>query len=94
MHDPKQYSARSGDSCGLGLLLLLWLFDRLECGICGPNPLPPRSLKTAVQVIDPGYCLDAPESMPAGGMTNFSLPPDEPGEPPQWLPEQQLCERA
>lgn len=94
MHDPRQYSATAADSCRLGALLLLWLLDRLECGICGPNPLPPRSLKTAVQVIDPGYCLDAPDAMPAGGMANFSLPPDEPDEPPQWLPEQQLCERA
>lgn len=93
LHDPRNYSASCGASCGLGALLLMWLFDRLECGICGPNPTPDRKLTTAVQVIDPGYCLDAPDAMPAGGMGNFSMPPFEDGEPPMWLPEQLLCER-
>lgn len=94
LHDPRQYSASSGVSWGLGAILLLNLFDRLKCGICGPNPIPGRQLKTAVQVIDPGYCLDAPEAIPAGGMRTFSIPPCEDGDPPEWLPEQQLCERA
>jgi len=91
LHDPRNYSASHGSACGLGAILLLNLFSRLQCGICGPNPLPGRKLTNAVQVIDPGYCIDAPEAMPAGGMGNFSLPPDD--EPPMWLPEQLLCER-
>lgn len=93
LHDPRGYSLHGADRVGLGAILLLNLFSRLECGICGPNPIPDRKLKTAVQVIDPGYCIDAPEAIPAGGMRNFSLAPYEEGEPPQWLPEQLLCER-
>lgn len=92
LHNAEAYSARAGDSLGLGAILLLNLYDRLQCGICGPNPLPGRKLTTAVQVIDPGYCLDAPEAMPAGGMGNFLVPPCD-DEPPMWLPEQLLCER-
>jgi len=91
MHNAENYSARTGDRCGLGAILLLNLFTRLECGICGPNKPPSRKLTTAVQVIDPGYCLDAPDAMPAGGMGNFLCPPDD--EPPMWLPEQLICDR-
>ncbi len=94
LHRPENYSARSGARFGLGSILLLNLFERLQCGICGPNPIPPRPLKTAVQMIDPGYCLDAPEAMPAGGMSNFEVPPDGSDDPPMWLTEQQLCERG
>ena len=94
LHDPRQYSASHVVSIGLGAILLLNLFYRLQCGICGPNPIPGRELKTAVLAIDPGYCLDAPEAIPAGGMRNFSLAPCEDGDAPEWLPEQQLCERA
>ena len=94
LHDPRNYSLHGADRFGLGALFLLNLFDRLKCGICGPNPIPGRPLKTAVQVIDPGYCIDAPDALPAGGMSNFSLPPDGDGEPPQRLAEQQLCERG
>lgn len=94
MHDPKGYSASHGNACGLGAILLLNLFERLKCGICGPNPVPPLRLITATQTIDPGYCLDAPEVMPAGGMSNFELPPCGDDDPPMWLPEQQLCERS
>lgn len=93
MHDPASYSVRAADRCGLGAILLLNLFERLKCGICGPNPIPPRPLKTAAQVIDPGYCLDAPEAMPAGGMGNFQLPPDDDLDEPAWLPEMLTCER-
>lgn len=93
LHGSENYSATQGDACGLGAILLLNLFERLQCGICGPNPLPGKKLTHAVQVIDPGYCLDAPEVMPAGGMSNFEVPPCCDDEPPLWLPEQQLCER-
>ena len=93
LHRPENYSVSHGNTCGLGAVLLLNLFERLQCGICGPNPLPGRKITHAAQVIDPGYCLDAPEVMPAGGMSNFSLPPCGDDEPPMWLPEQQLCER-
>jgi hypothetical protein len=93
MHDPSQYNARAGNAMGLGAILLLNLFERLQCGICGPNPVPGRKLTSAVQAIDPGYCLDAPEAMPAGGMANFSMPPFDDDDPPMWLPEQQLCNR-
>ena len=93
LHRPENYSASHGNACGLGAVLLLNLFERLQCGICGPNPLPSKKITHAVQVIDPGYCLDAPEVMPAGGMSNFSLPPCDDDDPPMWLPEQQLCER-
>lgn len=92
LHNPEFHSINGPDT-GLGAILLLNLFERLGCGICGPNPLPGRNLKTAVQLIDPGYCIDAPEAMPAGGMENFSLPPDDEDEPPLWLTVQQLCER-
>ena len=94
LHDPSAYSASHGNARGLGAILLLNLFSRLQCGICGTNPLPGRKLTTAVQVIDPGYCIDAPEVMPAGGMGNFSTPPYSDDEPPFWLPEQLLCERG
>ena len=94
MHNPESYSAKGADACGLGMILLLNLFERLRCGICGPNPLPGRKLTQAVQSIDPGYCLDAPEVMPAGGMSNFLAGSYDDDEPPLWLPEQQLCERA
>lgn len=93
MHNSSFYSARAVDSTALGAMLLLSLFERLQCGICGPNPLPARALKTAVQVIDPGYCLDAPESIPAGGMGNFQLPPDDDLDEPVWLAEMLTCER-
>lgn len=88
LHDPKNYSVYSAERCGLGAIFLLNLFDRLKCGICGPNPIPSRPLKTAVQVIDPGYCIDAPEAMPAGGMGNFTLQDMDEG-----LPEQLLADR-
>lgn len=88
MHNPACYSLLMADRLGLGALLLLALFDRLKCGICGPNPVPPRPLKLAAQVIDPGYCLDAPESMPAGGMGTFRLQGMD-----EALPEQLMCER-
>lgn len=94
MHDPKNYSASHGNACGLGAILLLNLFERLKCGICGPYPLPGMKIAHAVQVIDPGYCLDAPDVMPAGGMSNFQVPPCDDDDPPMWLPEQQLCERG
>ena len=94
IHAAESYNARSGDACGLGAILLLNLFDRLQCGICGPNPIPGRKLTTAVQAIDPGYCLDAPDWLPAGGMSNFELPPDGSDDPPMWLAEQQLYERG
>lgn len=94
MHDPASYNVCAADRCGLGAILLLNLFERLQCGICGPNPLPGRKLTSATQVIDPGYCLDAPEAMPAGGMSNFQVPPDGSDDPPMWLAEQQLCERG
>jgi hypothetical protein len=93
MHDPNGYSAMAGERCGLGAILLLNLYERLGCGICGPNPLPNRSLKTAVQMIDPGYCLDAPELIPAGGMGNFMLPLFGDGDEPEWAAEQLTCER-
>ena len=91
MHRPENYNIRIGERCGLGAILLLNLFTRMECGICGPNPLPGRKLTQAVQMIDPGYCLDAPDAMPAGGMGNFLCPPD--GDPLMWLPEPLTCER-
>ena len=94
MHNPEGYRVDNAKAFPLGSLLLLWLFDRMQCGIAGPNPLPPRALKEAVQKIDPGYCLDAPDAMPAGGMANFLAPRCGDDEPPMWLPEQQLCERA
>ena len=93
MHNPENYRATSGDVCRLGALFLMWLFDRLGCGICGDNPIPSRKLTTAVQTIDPSYCIDAPTSMPAGGMGNFSLPPDDEDDVETWWPEQLLCER-
>ena len=93
IHAADNYDARTGDRCGLGAILLLNLFDRMQCGICGPNPLPGRHLTNVVQLIDPGYCIDAPDAMPAGGMKSISLPPCGDDDPPMWVPEQQICER-
>lgn len=66
-------------------MLLMEAFSRLKCGICGPNPVP-KPLVTAVQ-IDYGYCLDAPNTLPAGGMQWAQL--DEDGG----IPEQITAER-
>lgn len=93
LHSPENYSATSVNAIGLGVTLLLNLFDRLDCGIFGSGDIPDRRLTTAVRGIDPGYCLDAPEVMPAGGMSNFELPPYSDDDPPMWLAEQQLCNR-
>jgi len=92
LHDPRNYSARAGDRLGLGAILLMNLFERLQCGICGDSPLPRRSLKDAVQKIDPGYCIDAPDVMPAGGMFSMQCAPF-PDDEEQWIPEQLIVER-
>ena len=92
MHDPRNYRVNEG-RFSLGAILLLNLFSRVQCGICGPNPLPSRELTTATQVIDPGYCLDAPDVMPAGGMAAFEVDLSD-GDPPVALPEQLLVYRS
>lgn len=64
-HDPETYRI-DGMHSGLGVRLMLSYFTRLECGICGPKPLPGRRFTDSVW-IEAGYSIDAPESMPAGG---------------------------
>ena len=93
MHAATNYNAQCGEKLALGGLFLMWLFYHLECGAFGPNPLPPRALKDAVQKIDPGYCIDAPETLPAGGMTAFEAPPCDDDDEPVWLPEMLTVER-
>lgn len=87
-HRAENYNVRAGGTWVLGAMLLLWLYDRLSCGISGPKPLPKRELIDAVQKIDPGYCLDAPSVMPAGGMGNAKIQ----GLDDVFL-QQLLCER-
>lgn len=86
MHDPETYRI-DGMHTGLGALLMLSYFTRLRCGICGPNDLPGRPFTDSVW-IEAGYSLDAPESMPAGGMRTFMIADD-----PDPVPEQMLAER-
>ena len=61
----------------MGAMLVMWMFRKLGCGTAGPNPLPGRALTDAVQKIDPGYCLDAPDTIPAGGMRSDSVEFDD-----------------
>lgn len=68
-------SLMMAERVGLEALLMLDLFQRLKCGICGPNPLPGKAITDATR-IDAGYALDAPEVMPAGGMTSFTFDDD------------------
>jgi hypothetical protein len=42
LHDPEGYSILGLPRLALGALMVMWLFDRLQCGICGPNRLPGR----------------------------------------------------
>jgi len=81
-HDPETYRL-DGLYSGLGARLMLSYFTRLKCGICGPLPLPTRKFTDAVW-IEAGYSLDAPDSMPAGGMRAFVLS----ARPGDSLPEQ------
>ena len=86
MHKSSNYSMQ-GLSTGLGAVLMLNYFERLKCGICGPNKVPGRAFTDAVW-IEAGYALDAPEVMPAGGMTSFTLQ-----GMPDAMPEQLLADR-
>ena len=84
----------------MGAMLVMWMFGKLRCGIAGPNPLPGRALIDAVQKIDPGYCIDAPDTFPAGGMLYYDtelvvrfIPPGTPPQfnvlsLPQWRPHE------
>lgn len=60
---------------GKGATLLFDYFSKLKCGIFGPNKVPKRQLIDAIW-IDGGYALDAPEMIPAGGMTTFMIQDD------------------
>lgn len=76
----------------MGAMLVTWMFGKLRCGIAGPNPLPGRALTDAVQKIDPGYCLDAPDTFPAGGMRSDSVEFEDDG--PIAVPMQLTVERG
>jgi hypothetical protein len=93
LHNPEDYDIRTGPRLALGMILLMEFFDRAECGIFGKKKVPYQKVIDATQKIDPGYCIDAPEVMPAGGMSNFQVPPCDDSEPEFWLPEQMVCER-
>jgi hypothetical protein len=86
LHDPETYRI-DGMHSGLGARLMLSYFTRLECGICGPKPLPGRRFTDSVW-IEAGYSIDAPESMPAGGMRTFMIADD-----PDPIPEQMTVDR-
>lgn len=76
------------ESFWLGAIFLSEAFYRLKCGICGSNPVPDRRFIDGCCWIEPGYCLDAPELLPAGGMGSFSLQDDSDS-----IPEQLTWER-
>ena len=86
LHDPANYSI-NGMHTGLGAVLMCNYFDRLKCGIFGPNKPPDRAFTDAIW-IEAGYALDAPEAMPAGGMSTFTIQGD-----PEPMPEQLLAAR-
>ncbi len=86
LHDPANYRI-DGMSTGLGAVLMCNYFDRLKCGIFGPNKAPGRWFSDAVW-IEAGYSLDAPEVMPAGGMGTFMIQGD-----PEPIGEQLLSRR-
>lgn len=56
---------QSVNRMAFGAVMLADLYDRLQCGAFGPEPLPHKALTAAVWV-DAGYRLDAPDLMPAG----------------------------
>lgn len=76
-HDLSVHNQWSLQRLCLGALMVTWMFGKLRCGIAGPNPLPGRALTDAVQKIDPGYCIDAPDTFPAGGMRSDSVEFDD-----------------
>lgn len=71
MHRGENYRF-SGSATGLGAILMLEYFTRLQCGICGPKPVPGKKFTDAVW-IEAGYAIDAPAMLPAGGMTSFTI---------------------
>jgi hypothetical protein len=87
LHDPANHSVH-GLSFGLGAVLMCNYFDRLKCGIFGPNEVPSCAFTDAVW-IEAGYAIDAPEEMPAGGMTSYTTPDDD-----EAIPEQLLAARG
>lgn len=86
LHDPAAH--RLHNTSGLGSILLMELFQRLKAGIFGGGPSPARCL-TEDCAHATQYCLDAPETLPAGGMTVYSFGPDE----DEWCPVQMTTTR-
>lgn len=91
LHNAENHSL-NGMHTGLGAVLMCNYFNRLQCGIFGPNKAPPRQFTDAIW-IDAGYALDAPESMPAGGMRAGSPICLGAGEVEEGLPEPMLVDR-
>jgi hypothetical protein len=76
---------------GFGAILMSNVAMRL------PNPngygtQAPRYLLRAAWD-DYGYCIDAPETLPAGGCYGLDLPQFEPDDKPQYMPAQLTVER-
>jgi hypothetical protein len=59
----------------------------------GYGSLAPKHLLRAAWD-DHGYCIDAPQTMPAGGCYGLDLPPLGDDETPSYMPAQLTVERA
>ncbi len=70
MHEPRFHALHANP--GLGMLLTMYLFERMQAGVFGGQPTPPRCLLGDTQHAE-SYCLDAPDLMPAGGMRVFEF---------------------
>ena len=81
LYNPENYRIDKLNT-GLGAVLMVSYFTRLQCGIFGDNPVPEHGFIQSIW-IEAGYDIDAPDLMPAGGMTTFII---QEGDEP--MPEQ------
>ena len=70
IHEPEFHALHANQ--GLSMLLTMYLFERMQAGIFGGQPTPPRCLLDDTRHTE-SYCLDAPDLMPAGGMLVFEF---------------------
>lgn len=69
MHKPDHHTKQ--DICTLGILFFMEFHRRILGGQFGRIPTPIKDWAFA----EGGYCLDAPDTLPAGGCEFFSLDP-------------------
>ena len=79
-----------GSKLGMSMILTMNLFERMQAGIFGGQPSPPRCLIDDMQIAS-GYCVDAPDEIPAGAMR--SIPGDPEWESECWIGEQITVDR-